>query len=82
VTGKEVVLSGTVTEVSRSEIFVPGSNVQRLSWDQEERVTFSVEGAGSLWAELRIPNRHGWAVGERVAISIVSVEQKQIKEAA
>ncbi len=69
---KELVLNGTVTEVSRPE----------LHFDQEERVTFSVSGAEPLWSELRLPNKHGWVVGDKVAISIVSVQREGITQAA
>ena len=78
--GKNVVLSGTVTEVSR-----PGLYIRSLSIDgfpQDEQVTFFIEGAMPLWAELRIPNNNGWMVGDRVAISIVSVEQQEVQRAA
>jgi hypothetical protein len=81
-TGKEVLLSGTVTEVSRPAIAIRGVSTRDYHPDQDELVTFSVEGAEPLWAELRIQNRHGWAVREKVAISIVSVERKQIMEAS
>ena len=64
---KKLELNGTVTEVSR-----PG-----LYCDRQERVTVSVEGAEPLYAELRLPNKHGWAVGERVVISIVCVAHGQ-----
>jgi hypothetical protein len=58
----KIVLSGTVTDVS----------VPRFDGEQ---VTFAIDGAVPLWAEVRVPNRHGWVVGERVSISIVSAER-------
>jgi hypothetical protein len=56
---KKLLLAGRVTEVSRLG-FSP----------QPELVTFSVDGAEPLWSEVRVPNEHGWAVGDRVLISI------------
>jgi hypothetical protein len=44
--------------------------------DQPEYVTFLVEGAEPLWAEIRLPNTHGWRVGERVSIAIIPVLQR------
>ena len=62
---KETVLCGHVTDVSRP----------RFGLDCDELVTFTIDGATPLWAELRLPNRHGWVVGERVSISIVLSER-------
>lgn len=53
-------LVGSVSELSRPGLYV----------DQRERVTVLVQGAEPLYAELRIPNEHGWGVGQRVVITI------------
>ncbi|HEY7097381.1 MAG TPA: hypothetical protein VH437_11695 [Terriglobales bacterium] len=66
---KEIVLSGAVTDVSRP-------------WIDGEQVTFGIEGAVPLWAEVRVPNRQGWMVGDRVSISIVYAEEDAVREAA
>jgi sRNA-binding carbon storage regulator CsrA len=66
---KETVLSGTVTDVSRPRV-------------DGEQVTFAIDGAVPLWAEVRVPNRHGWVIGDRVSISIVSAERNPVREAA
>lgn len=58
---RELVLVGSVTEISRPD----------FSTDRQERVTLSVDGAEPLYAELRLPNKYGWALGQRVVISIV-----------
>jgi hypothetical protein len=68
---KEIVLSGSVTDVSRPRAESDG-----------EQVTFAIDGAVPLWAEVRVPNRHGWAVGDRVSISIVSAERNPARNAA
>ena len=63
---RELVLVGSVTEVIHSG-FNPG---------QQDQVTLSVEGAQPLWAELRLPNKHGWAMGQRVVITIAPAGQE------
>jgi hypothetical protein len=55
---------GFVTEVSRRELYS----------DRQERITVSVNGAEPCYAELRLPNTHGWDLGQRVFIVIVSAE--------
>ena len=69
---KEIVLSGSVSDVSRP----------RVESGYGEQVTFAIDGAVPLWAEVRVTNRHGWAVGDRVSISIVSAEKNPAREAA
>jgi hypothetical protein len=64
---KKLLLDGRVTEVLH----------RGLQPDQPQYVTIFVEGAEPLWAEIRLPNKHGWKVGERVSISIISVLQRQ-----
>ena len=66
---KEIVLSGRVSDVSSPQI-------------DGEQVTFAVDNAVPLWAEVRVPNRDGWVVGDRVSISIVSAQEKPAREAA
>ena len=55
-----VKLFGSVTDLSRSGIYE----------DKVERVTVSVVGAEPLYAELRLPNKEGWQVGQRVTVTI------------
>jgi hypothetical protein len=69
---KEMILSGRVTNVSRC----------RFSLDQGEQVTFTVDDAVPLWAEVRLPNSHGWVVGDLLSISIVCEKSKTTREAA
>jgi hypothetical protein len=54
-------LVGNISDISR-----PG-----LYEDYQERVTVSVEGAEPLYAELRLPNRAGWVVGQKVLVVII-----------
>jgi hypothetical protein len=42
-----------------------------LYGDHQERVTVSVEGAEPLYAELRVPNQAGWALGQKVVVVIM-----------
>jgi hypothetical protein len=65
---KEIVVSGRVTDVSCPRI-------------DGEQVTFAIDNAVPLWAEVRLPNRDGWVVGDRVSVSIVSAEGKPAREA-
>jgi hypothetical protein len=43
------------------------------SRDNQEQVTVSAEGAERLYAEIRIPNKQGWRLGQRVVVMIGSV---------
>lgn len=54
-------LIGNISEISRAGLYS----------DSQERVTVSVEGAEPLYAELRLPNKLGWSVGQRVMVTIV-----------
>jgi hypothetical protein len=56
-------LSGNVSDISRSV----------FSRDHQERVTVSVEGAEPLYAELRLPNKQGWRLGQKVVVMIEPV---------
>ena len=58
-------LTGNISEISRSELYE----------DQQERVTVAVEGAEPLYAELRLPNMHGWLVGQRVVLVITTASE-------
>jgi hypothetical protein len=51
------------------------SDIRRpvYSSDNQEQVTVSVEGAEPLYAEIRIPNKQGWRVGQRVVLMIAPV---------
>jgi hypothetical protein len=69
---KEMVLRGTVTDVSSP----------RYGLDCSEQVTFSIDGAEPFWAEVRLPNQHGWVVGDRLSISIGSIEKRATREFA
>jgi hypothetical protein len=62
--GVAVKFSGNVTDISRSGIYE----------DQVERVTVSVLGAEPLYAELRVPNKEGWQVGQRVTVTIAPAD--------
>lgn len=53
-------LTGRISEISRPGLYV----------DSVERVTVWVEGAEPLYAELRLPNRPGWKVGQQVVVTI------------
>jgi hypothetical protein len=53
-------LAGKISEISRGGLY----------GDSRERVTVSVEGAEPLYAELRLPNVQGWAVGQKVLVVI------------
>jgi hypothetical protein len=59
-----VKLLGSVTDLSRSGIYE----------DKVERVTVSVVGAEPLYAELRLPNKEGWQVGQRVTVTIAPAD--------
>jgi hypothetical protein len=54
-------LAGNITDISRGGLYE----------DHQDRVTLYVEGAEPLYAELRLPNRPGWTVGQRVVLVIV-----------
>ena len=54
-------LAANVIDISRPGLYA----------DHQERVTLCVEGAEPLYAELRLPNRPGWTVGQRVVLVIV-----------
>jgi hypothetical protein len=56
-------MSGNISEISRGELYL----------DHQERVTVAVDGAEPLYAELRLPNVHGWVVGQRVVLVITTV---------
>ena len=53
-------LPGNIVDISRSGFY----------GDNQERVTVFVEGAEPLYAELRVPNRQGWTVGQKVTVVI------------
>ena len=57
-------LLGSVTDLSRSGIYE----------DKVERFTVSVVGAEPLYAELRLPNKEGWQVGQRVTGTIAPAD--------
>jgi hypothetical protein len=69
---KEIVLAGMVTDVSPASV----------DSGYGEQVTFSIEDAVPLWAEVRVQNRDGWVVGDRVSICIVSAERNSARQAA
>jgi hypothetical protein len=54
-------LDGSISDVSRPALYE----------DYQERVTVFVEGAEPLYAELRLPNKLGWRVGQKVVLVIV-----------
>jgi hypothetical protein len=57
-------LDGNISEISRAALYL----------DRQERITVMVTGAEPLYAELRLPNAYGWAVGQRVTVTIVPVD--------
>ena len=59
-------LAGNISEISR-----PG-----LYSDRRERVTVSVQGAEPLYAELRLPNEHGWKLGQKVMVTIAAADSE------
>lgn len=63
--GRTLRMSGNISEISRGELYL----------DQQERVTVAVDGAEPLYTELRLPNVHGWIVGQRVVLVITTVSQ-------
>jgi hypothetical protein len=63
-----VKLLGNITEISRAGLYE----------DHRERVTVSVEGAEPLYAELRLPNKEGWNVGQRLLIVIVRADSDDV----
>ena len=65
-------LIGSVSELSRPGLYA----------DHRERVTVFVQGAEPLYAELRILNEHGWAVGQRVVITIDLAEASAVLDTA
>ena len=63
---QDVRLAGNISDISRAGLY----------GDEQERVTVSVEGAEPLYAELRLPNRMGWEVGQRVLVVITPAAQE------
>jgi hypothetical protein len=63
-----VQLLGNVSEISRSGLYE----------DHRERITVAVEGAEPLYAEIRLPNDKGWAVGQRVKVVIAPAVSDEI----
>ena len=58
-------LAGNVSNVTQAFLYQ----------DCQERVTVSVEGAEPLYAELRLRNQVGWAVGQKVVVVIVPEDE-------
>ena len=56
-------LTGNVSDIRRPV----------YSSDNQEQVTVSVEGAEPLYAEIRIPNKQGWRLGQKVVVMIAPV---------
>ncbi|HTT24676.1 MAG TPA: hypothetical protein VMG82_37515 [Candidatus Sulfotelmatobacter sp.] len=61
-------LMGNITEISRAGLYE----------DHRERVTVSVEGAEPLYAELRLPNKEGWNLGQKLLIVIVPADSEEL----
>lgn len=59
---------GNITEISRAGLYE----------DHRERVTVSVEGAEPLYAELRLPNKEGWNLGQKLLIVIVPADSEEL----
>jgi hypothetical protein len=49
------------------------SDICRPVYSSHEQVTVSVEGAEPLYAEIRIPNKQGWRLGQKVVVMIAPV---------
>jgi hypothetical protein len=64
-------LVGNISDISRAGLY----------GDHQERVTVSVEGAESLYAELRLPNHAGWVLGQKVLVVIVPASPEDISDA-
>jgi hypothetical protein len=64
INARMVKLVGNITEISRAGLYE----------DHWERVTVFVEGAEPLYAELRLPNKEGWNLGQRMLIVIVPAD--------
>ena len=60
---QNVRLDGRIGNISQSFLY----------GDRQERITVEVEGAEPLYAELRLPNQHGWRVGQKVLVVIMPV---------
>ena len=67
--GNNLRLAGNVTDVTRG-----------LYEDHQDRITVWVEGAEPLYAELRLPNAHAWAVGQRVVVVIMPISEGNASE--
>jgi hypothetical protein len=66
---------GTVVNTQSVSLDARIGNISQacLYEDQQERMTVEVEGAEPLYAELRLLNQHGWVVGQKVLVVIMTV---------
>jgi hypothetical protein len=62
-----VKFSGNITDISRSGIYE----------DKVERVTVSVFDPEPLYAELRVPNKEGWQVGQKATVTIAPADSNE-----
>jgi hypothetical protein len=60
-------LAGKISNISQAALYE----------DHQDRVTVSVEGAEPLYAELRLPNQAGWAVGQKVVVVILPISSEE-----
>ncbi len=63
--------TGIVTQILPANVY----------FDQE-RLTVTIEGGEPLYAELRIPNTHKWILGQRLTITILAAESKEVSGAS
>jgi hypothetical protein len=64
INARMVKLAGNISEISRAGLYE----------DHRERVTILVEGAEPLYAELRLPNKEGWNLGQKMLIVIMPAD--------
>ena len=48
--------------------------IDRSMLNEPQEAQISFEGAGSLYDELRVPNIHGWELGEAIEVTIRPIE--------
>ena len=66
---------GTVVNTESMRLDGRVGNISQACFyeDHRERITVEVEGAEPLYAELRLLNQHGWVVGQKVLVVIMTV---------
>ena len=66
---------GTVVNTQSMRLDGRVGNISQACFyeDHQERITIEVEGAETLYAELRLLNQYGWVVGQKVLVVIMTV---------